>query len=81
MNASGKTSSFAPFPAASADQTLIVMVCRHSDLQSADVVVEHLAARQDNTELTARNLSKCFGLPLTLERHGDRWSAQGLPLG
>jgi len=34
-----------------------------------------------DTELTARNLSLCFGLPLTLERHGDRWSAQGLPLG
>ena len=33
------------------------------------------------TELTARNLSLCFGLPLALERHGDRWSAQGLPLG
>ncbi|WP_406088552.1 ABC transporter ATP-binding protein [Kitasatospora purpeofusca] len=40
-----------------------------------------LTAGPIDTELTARNLSKCFGLPLTLERHGDRWSAQGLPLG
>ncbi len=40
-----------------------------------------LAAGPIDTELTARNLSLCFGLPLTLERHGDRWSAQGLPLG
>ncbi|MER5642680.1 ABC transporter ATP-binding protein [Kitasatospora sp. NPDC002227] len=40
-----------------------------------------LTAGPIETELTARNLSVCFGLPLTLERHGDRWSAQGLPLG
>ncbi|MER5867933.1 ABC transporter ATP-binding protein [Kitasatospora sp. NPDC002040] len=40
-----------------------------------------LTAGPIDTELTARNLSRCFGLPLTLERHGDRWSAQGLPLG
>ncbi|MFD9127619.1 ABC transporter ATP-binding protein [Kitasatospora sp. NPDC059571] len=40
-----------------------------------------LTAGPIDTELTARNLSLCFGLPLTLERHGDRWSAQGLPLG
>ncbi|MFG2698486.1 ABC transporter ATP-binding protein [Kitasatospora sp. NPDC048407] len=33
------------------------------------------------TTLTARNLSHCFGLPLTLEQRGDRWTAQGLPLG
>ncbi|MFF5443884.1 ABC transporter ATP-binding protein [Streptomyces sp. NPDC012888] len=32
-------------------------------------------------ELTSRNLSLCFGLPLVVERNGhDRWSAQGLPL-
>jgi len=31
-------------PAVSANGTLIAMVCRHSDLQSADVVVERLAA-------------------------------------
>ncbi|GAA2742380.1 MULTISPECIES: ABC transporter ATP-binding protein [Kitasatospora] len=40
-----------------------------------------MAAGPLDTELTARNLSLCFGLPLTLERRGDRWSAQGLPLG
>ena len=33
-------------------------------------------------ELTSRNLSLCFGLPLVVERNGgDRWTAQGLPLG
>jgi len=26
--------------------------------------------------LTAENLSATFGLPLVLERHGDRWSAR-----
>ncbi|OIV38907.1 iron ABC transporter ATP-binding protein [Mangrovactinospora gilvigrisea] len=31
--------------------------------------------------LTSRNLSKCFGLPLTVERQGERWTARGLPLG
>ena len=30
-------------PAVSADDTMIAMVCRHNDLQSADVVVEHLS--------------------------------------
>ena len=40
-----------------------------------------LTAGPIDTELTARNLSHCFGLPLSLERHGDRWSAHGLPIG
>jgi iron complex transport system ATP-binding protein len=31
-------------------------------------------------ELTSRNLSLCFGLPLVVEQMGDRWTAQGLPL-
>ncbi|MET3985923.1 ABC transporter ATP-binding protein [Streptomyces sp. PvR034] len=32
-------------------------------------------------ELTSRNLSLCFGLPLLVERNeNDRWTAQGLPL-
>jgi iron complex transport system ATP-binding protein len=39
-----------------------------------------LAAGPIDTELTSRNLSRCFGLPLVLERAGDRWTAQGLPL-
>jgi iron complex transport system ATP-binding protein len=26
--------------------------------------------------LTAENLSTTFGLPLAIERHGDRWSAR-----
>ncbi len=30
-------------------------------------------------ELTSRNLSLCFGLPLVVEQVGDRWTAQGLP--
>jgi hypothetical protein len=28
------------------------------------------------TTLTAANLSACFGLPLTVRRDGDRWSAR-----
>lgn len=39
-----------------------------------------LAAGPLETELTSRNLSLCFGLPLTVEQHGQRWTAQGLPL-
>jgi iron complex transport system ATP-binding protein len=31
--------------------------------------------------LTSANLSRCFGLPLVVEQHGERWTAQGLPLG
>lgn len=40
-----------------------------------------LAAGPMETELTARNLSLCFGLPLLVEQRGDRWTAHGLPLG
>ncbi len=41
-----------------------------------------LAAGPMETELTSRNLSLCFGLPLVVERNGgERWTAQGLPLG
>ncbi|MEV7871708.1 ABC transporter ATP-binding protein [Streptomyces sp. NPDC088124] len=40
-----------------------------------------LAAGPMETELTSRNLSLCFGLPLVVERAGDRWTAHGLPLG
>jgi iron complex transport system ATP-binding protein len=29
--------------------------------------------------LTAENLSETFGLPLLLERHGERWSARAHP--
>jgi iron complex transport system ATP-binding protein len=39
-----------------------------------------VAAGPIDEELTSRNLSHCFGLPLTVERRGDRWTAQGLPL-
>ena len=39
-----------------------------------------LAAGPLETELTSRNLSLCFGLPLVVEQHGERWTAQGLPL-
>ncbi|MEU3303045.1 MULTISPECIES: ABC transporter ATP-binding protein [unclassified Streptomyces] len=39
-----------------------------------------LAAGPMETELTSRNLSLCFGLPLLVERNGERWTAQGLPL-
>ncbi|GHH55070.1 ABC transporter ATP-binding protein [Streptomyces sp. CA-294286] len=40
-----------------------------------------LAAGPVETELTSRNLSLCFGLPLVVEHRGDRYTAQGLPLG
>ncbi|WP_240135770.1 ABC transporter ATP-binding protein [Streptomyces sp. MUM 178J] len=40
-----------------------------------------LAAGPVETELTSRNLSRCFGLPLIVEHHDGRWTAQGLPLG
>jgi iron complex transport system ATP-binding protein len=39
-----------------------------------------LAAGPLETELTSRNLSRCFGLPLVVEQNADRWTAQGLPL-
>ncbi|WP_330176485.1 ABC transporter ATP-binding protein [Streptomyces sp. NBC_01498] len=39
-----------------------------------------LAAGPMETELTSRNLSLCFGLPLVVEQSDDRWSARGLPL-
>jgi iron complex transport system ATP-binding protein len=39
-----------------------------------------VAAGPVETELTSRNLSRCFGLPLVVNRNGDRWTAQGLPL-
>ncbi|MEV0846575.1 ABC transporter ATP-binding protein [Streptomyces sp. NPDC049954] len=39
-----------------------------------------LAAGPLELELTSRNLSLCFGLPLVVEQHGDRWTAHGLPL-
>ncbi|MEU8352513.1 ABC transporter ATP-binding protein, partial [Streptomyces sp. NPDC048845] len=38
------------------------------------------AAGPIEQELNSRNLSRCFGLPLIVEQHGDRWTAQGLPL-
>ena len=39
-----------------------------------------LAAGPIETELTSRNLSLCYGLPLVVEENGGRWTAQGLPL-
>lgn len=39
-----------------------------------------LAAGPLETEMTSSNLSRCFGLPLVVERRGDRWAANGLPL-
>jgi iron complex transport system ATP-binding protein len=39
-----------------------------------------VAAGPLELELTSRNLSHCFGLPLVVEHRGDRWTAQGLPL-
>jgi iron complex transport system ATP-binding protein len=28
--------------------------------------------------LTEPNLSRCFGLPLIVERHGSRWTARAI---
>lgn len=40
-----------------------------------------VAAGPIELELTSRNLSLCFGLPLVVERsENERWTAQGLPL-
>jgi len=39
-----------------------------------------LAAGPLELELTSRNLSMCFGLPLVVEQRGERWTAQGLPM-
>ncbi len=39
-----------------------------------------LAAGPVGQVLTERNLSRCFGLPLVLERHGGRWSARAAGL-
>jgi iron complex transport system ATP-binding protein len=39
-----------------------------------------IAAGPLELELTSRNLSHCFGLPLVVEHRGERWTAQGLPL-
>ncbi|MGW8575926.1 ABC transporter ATP-binding protein [Streptomyces niveus] len=39
-----------------------------------------LAAGPMETELTSRNLSLCFGLPLVVEQTNERWLARGLPL-
>ncbi|KRV49357.1 iron ABC transporter ATP-binding protein [Wenjunlia vitaminophila] len=39
-----------------------------------------IAAGPIELELTSRNLSLCFGLPLVVERREDRWTAYGLPL-
>ncbi|WP_062210937.1 ABC transporter ATP-binding protein [Streptomyces sp. NBRC 109706] len=39
-----------------------------------------LAAGPLDTTLTSAQLSRCFGLPLVVERQGDRWTARGLPL-
>ncbi|MEU6487093.1 ABC transporter ATP-binding protein [Streptomyces sp. NPDC046887] len=39
-----------------------------------------LAAGPMEMELSSRNLSLCFGLPLVVEHVGDRYTAQGLPL-
>jgi iron complex transport system ATP-binding protein len=30
---------------------------------------------------TERNLSRCFGMPLEVERRAARWSARAVPLG
>ncbi|MFD7923218.1 ABC transporter ATP-binding protein [Streptomyces sp. NPDC059740] len=39
-----------------------------------------VAAGPLELELNSGNLSRCFGLPLIVEQHDDRWTARGLPL-
>ena len=39
-----------------------------------------VAAGPVEITLTAENLSRTFGLPLVLERHGERWSARAAPV-
>jgi iron complex transport system ATP-binding protein len=47
----------------------------HAMLMRAGTV---LAAGQIADVLTERNLSKCFGVPLIVERHGGRWMARAV---
>jgi iron complex transport system ATP-binding protein len=37
-----------------------------------------LAAGPVSDVLTQQNLSKCFGIPLIVERHGSRWAARAI---
>jgi iron complex transport system ATP-binding protein len=39
-----------------------------------------LAAGPVEEVFTERNLSKCFGLPLIVERHASRWTARAARL-
>ena len=39
-----------------------------------------LAAGALTEVFTERNLSRCFGLPLQVERRSDRWSARAVPV-
>jgi iron complex transport system ATP-binding protein len=39
-----------------------------------------LAAGPVHEVFTERNLSRCFGLPLRITRHGGRWSATAVEL-
>ncbi len=39
-----------------------------------------VAAGPIEDELTSRNLSHCFGLPLVVDHRGERWTAAGLPM-
>ena len=40
-----------------------------------------VAAGPITTTLTPENLSETFGLPVVLERHGERWSARAAEPG
>jgi iron complex transport system ATP-binding protein len=48
----------------------------HAMLMRAGTV---LAAGEITEVFTERNLSRCFGLPLTVERRGARWMARAVP--
>jgi iron complex transport system ATP-binding protein len=72
--------------AADLDAPALVLVTHHVEEippSFTDVLLMRegrvVAAGPVEIVLTAANLSETFGLPLTVERHGDRWSARATP--
>jgi iron complex transport system ATP-binding protein len=74
--------------AADIDAPALVLVTHHVEEippSFTDVLLMRegriVAAGPVEITLTAANLSETFGLPLVLERHGERWSAWAAPTG
>ena len=68
------------------DAPAIILVCHHVEeippgftdilmLRDGEVV----AAGPIEVTLTADNLSRTFGIPLVVDRHGERFAARALP--